>query len=126
MKKLDINSVAEISVTLNNGRDYLYKGEGLETLRRLMLKSPPLEIVKKPTVIETCLDSPEYEEYFDQATSRGDDVDVKPRKGKILTPQGQGAYGTADLNYAPVKGISAVNMAKEMQRQAEQASGIKF
>jgi hypothetical protein len=111
--EFDINEVEEIQVRFVNGDEIIYKGLGLEKIRRLICSSPSLELPKKTVVVEDC-DSPE----------------LKPRKS---TKDRGGAssntingYASANLNYATSKGKSAVDIAKEMQRKAEQESGIKF
>ena len=117
---MDINTVEEIQVRYENGEEVIYRGKGLEKLRRMLLESPAYgEIAENvgPTIVDTCASEEEEE--------------VKPVKTKksIKKPATANGYITADLNYAPnaaSKSKSAVDLAREMQRQAEQASGIKF
>lgn len=107
--EFDINDVEEIQVRYISGDEIIYKGLGLEKFRRLICSSPALEVPKKVVIVDDC-ESP----------------DVKPRRNKTSTING---YASANLNYASgssSKNKSAVDIAKEMQRKAEQESGIKF
>ena len=110
MTDFDINEVEEIQVRYLSGDEIIYKGLGLEKVRRLISSSPSLEVPKKVVVDNCDYDSPE----------------LKPRKNKTNTING---YASANLNYASGssnKNKSAVDIAKDMQRRAEQDSGIKF
>jgi len=109
MTDFDINDVEEIQVRYLSGDEIIYKGLGLEKIRRLICSSPAMEVQKKVVVVEDC-ESPE----------------LKPQRNKTSTING---YASANLNYSSgtsSKNKSAVDIAKEMQRKAEQDSGIKF
>jgi len=107
----DINEVEEIQVRYVGGDEIIYKGLGLEKIRRLICSSPHLEMPKKSIVVDD-LESP----------------DMTPRRNKINdTVNSARGYASTNLDYkAASKGKSAVDIAKEMQRKAEEGSGIKF
>lgn len=113
----NINDVEEVTVVLNTGQKIVYRGKGLEKLRRQMILSPGYgegEEVRQ-TVVESFSD--------DDSPSP---VPVK-KTSKVSGPKiGPNGYHQPDLNYTPSTGKSAVDMAKEMQRQAEKSAGFKF
>ena len=126
---LNINDVEEILVRFANGDEIIYKGKGLEKFRRLLADSPAYGEVKGRRGQNVLVVDDDY--------SPDDDVETrvpvekpktkkgKPKKGPSIGPNG---YHTADLDYSTgaAKGRSPMDLAREMQRQAEQASGIKF
>lgn len=126
----DINDTTEILVRFADGNEIIYKGKGLEKIRRLMVNSPAYGEPKgrgrraTTTVVEEYSDDSDVETpVLAVATKKKSN---KPKKGPSIGP---GGYHTADLDYAPSgtnKGRSPMDIARDMQRQAEQASGIKF
>lgn len=111
----NVNDVEQIQVSFLDGRpDVIYKNKGLEKFRRLMLSSPALG--EDVLVVDTFSDEEPSPVPSKKATK-------KPSKKPSVTP---GGYATADLQYAPSKGKSAMDIAREMQKQAEQNSKINF
>lgn len=131
MDNFDINNVEEILVRFADGNEVIYKTKGLEKLRRLISASPAYgESKSKATHRTTVIDEYEEEEFEEEEPaplrSKSQVSKVKAKKSPSVGPNG---YHTADLDYAPAavnKGRSPMDIAREMQRQAEQASGIKF
>ena len=134
---MDINDVDEILVTFRTGQQVIYKGKGLEKLRILMKSSPPLQIQPSVTVIDNFSDDEEAA----SAPTKTKKNHKKDRHAVSVpahlsdaqqTPPtkatNEGGYVRRDLNYAPVpsNGRSAIDLAREMQRQAESSSGINF
>jgi len=129
-ENFDINDAEEILVRFADGNEIIYKGKGLEKLRRLMATSPAYGEAKDRGRRQTTTVVEEYSSGSDDATPvltvATKKKSNKPKKGPSIGP---GGYHTADLDYAPVgtnKGRSPMDIARDMQRQAEQASGIKF
>lgn len=129
MDVFDLDEIKEIQVRTLDGRDLVYRGAGMGKLVRLILESQRTlsrTATKKPskvTVIEQDADSDD---------DNGEDF-VKPSKTKSKASKvvnGGTGYVSTELNYTSNPGgsggKSAVDIAREMQRQAEQASGIKF
>lgn len=119
MDSFNINDAKEIVVRLESGDEIIYKGKGLEKFRRLMVASPAYGEYQNVVVVE---------EYSDEEPNikpqRANSKKVSSKKGPTVGPNG---YHTADLDYtSSSKGRSAVDIARDMQRQAEKASGIKF
>lgn len=132
LKDFDINDTTEILVRFADGNEIIYKGKGLEKIRRLMVNSPAYGELKgrgrgaTTTVVEEYSDYSDAEETPVLAVVATKKKSNKPKKGPSIGP---GGYHTADLDYAPSgtnKGRSPMDIARDMQRQAEQASGIKF
>lgn len=128
MGDFNVNDVEEILVRFATGDEIIYKEKGLEKLRRLMASSPAYGEAKGKqhqgiTVVDDYSDS--YEEDTPVKPKKTPSKKVKPKKGPSIAPNG---YHTADLDYSASasKGKSAIDIARDMQRQAEQASGIKF
>lgn len=128
---LDINLVSEITVVMRDGKRVIYRGKGVEKLRRLIKNSPPLKSPshkeKEPVVVE------EYgsEDSGEISDERSDDSSVeerRPRKSKSGKKQPNGGYNTVSLDYktAAPGTLSPHDLAKEMQRQAFASSGIKY
>lgn len=112
----NINDVEQIQVSFLDGRpDVIYKNKGLEKIRRLMLTSPALG--EEVQVIDTFSEEESISPVPAKKTTK------KPTK-KPSVPSG--GYETADLQYAPTAGKSAMELAREMQKQAEQNSKINF
>jgi hypothetical protein len=123
----DINDAEEILVRFTNGNEIIYKGKGLEKLRRLMTNSPAYGEQKNRRFVTTIVED-EYSDPEDVPVSNKPmrTKSGKPKKGPSIGP---GGYHTADLDYSPSsanKTKSPMDIARDMQRQAEQASGIKF
>jgi hypothetical protein len=118
----DINEIEEIQVRSQEGNEVIYRGKGLEKFRRMMIMSPQYG--------ETIPEAKTSTKIVDNYSSEDDH---EPSKSKKAPKKEKSAYGylKQDLNYSPSqvsssKNKSAVDIAKEMQRQAEEASGIKF
>lgn len=129
----DINDVEEIFVRFADGREVVYKGRGLEKFRRLVSASPAYgeEVNVKATtiVIETNSDEDEDAEPEPVVVKKKSTSTKKTAKKKSGPKVGPNGYHQADLNYAPPaasKGRSPMDMAREMQREAEKSSGMKF
>lgn len=102
---MNINDISEIKVSFSDGQEVIYRGKGLEKFRRLISDSPPYGSVK---IVE------------EDSGEEVPDVKQKPKKEKSAN-----GYVKTDLSYGPVKGKSAMDSAREMQKQAE-LTGIKF
>lgn len=132
MAELDINNVEEILVRFADGNEVIYKGKGLEKFRRLVSASPAYGEVKgrRPQAQTLIIDEYSDEEEEEEPIPVKSATKKKGKaKGKAKPSVGPNGYHTADLDYAPNvanKGRSPMDIAREMQRQAEQASGIKF
>ncbi|HMP28784.1 MAG TPA: hypothetical protein PKD85_04240 [Saprospiraceae bacterium] len=115
----DINQVDEITVHFSSESKLppvKYRGKGLEKFRRLVLSSPQYGVV--PVVID------------DDSSFEKESPEIKPKTKKTPKhrPSANG-YTHANLTYSDNtanKGKSAVDLAREMQRQAESAMGINF
>lgn len=136
MTDFNINNVEEILVRFVDGQEVIYKGKGLEKLRRLVSSSPAYGEVKgrRATQQTTIVDYDDHQEDEDE-----DDDDLPPThaqargKAKKSSPAGpvvgRDGYHVSELDYTPKatnKGRSPMDIARDMQRQAESASGIKF
>lgn len=123
----DINNVEEIQVRYADGNEVIYRGNGLEKFRRMMTLSPALGEVE-PASTTIVVDTDDSDADVDAAVVTTKKSSKKPSKKASVPAKAASVngYATADLNYAPAKGMSAMDMAKEMQRQAEKASGINF
>jgi len=130
--EFDINHIAEILVRYPDGTEVVFRGRGLEKLRKLMKISPPLgaaEPVKKQVVVE---------EASSGAEESGSEEEVRPaKKSKKKAPKSTNGYSTVNLDYTgPIaanvdtpgikKGLSPYDLARDMQRQAEATSKIKY
>lgn len=132
MDVFDLDEIKEIQVRTLDGRDLVYRGAGMGKLVRLILESQRTlsrtATKKKPskvTVIEQDADSDDdngEEEHFVKPSR------TKSKASKVVN--GGTGYVSTELNYTSTPsgsgGKSAVDLAREMQRQAEQASGLKF
>lgn len=118
---MDINDIEEIHVKFSEDsglKDVIYRGKGLEKFRRLVISSPVYG-ESTPHVIDS---------FSDEEEDVGKKKKSKPKaKGKEqATANG---YVQTSLDYSAThatKGKSAIDLAREMQKQAESASGIKF
>ncbi len=122
----DINNVEEIQVRYADGNEVIYRGNGLEKFRRMVLTSPALgEVEPVSTTIVVDTDDSDVDESNVVPQKKSSKKPSKKASAPAKATSANG-YATADLNYAPAKGMSAMDMAKEMQRQAEKISGINF
>lgn len=118
--ELDINRIEEVVVKYRDGQEVVFRGRGLEKFRILVKKSPPLKDAKtrSPKIVEDMSSEEEHE---------SSEEEVIPPKKKVKTVNG---YNTVHLDYGESatgkKGISPHDIAKNMQRQAEAVSGIKY
>lgn len=124
--ELDINDVEDILVRYLDGREIVFRGKGLEKLRKLMKTSPALKTSKKPKQI--VIEESGSEESFEEE---------KPKKKGKPVHAVNGGYSTISLDYREptVAGsdglhkpgtMSPHDLAREMQRQATVSSGIKY
>lgn len=108
---LDINNVEEIVVKYADGQEVIFRSKGLEKLRKLMKLSPPLHTEQSKKVI------------VDEESSS----EEKPKK-RSKTPRSANGYNVVNLEYGAgsKKELSPHDLAKDMQRQAEKTSGVKY
>jgi hypothetical protein len=131
--EFDLNEVNEIIVKFKpNDDEMVFKGLGLEKLRKLIQASPPIARQSKTIVIDNAgSDSEERSEEEEPQPP------PKKKKGKKSTAAPNGGYSAVSLDYGgPVaatvgtdgtkKGLSPHDIAKEMQRQATATPGRKF
>ncbi len=108
----DINDVEEIVVITKSGQELIYKSKGIARLRRIM--STPVATAPTTRVIDSDFDEDDHEPR------------VKTEKSKP-TSGGHGGYNVMHLKYEKsAEGRSPQDIAKDLQRQAEQASGIRY
>lgn len=134
MTDFNINNVEEILVRFVDGQEVIYKGKGLEKLRRLVSLSPAYGEIKgrRATQQTTIVDYDDPEEDDEEPLSHAQAH--APAKGKTKKSSagpvvGRDGYHVSELDYTPKaanKGRSPMDIARDMQRQAESASGIKF
>jgi hypothetical protein len=121
--KMDINEILEIHVKYPEESgldDVIYRGKGLEKFRRLIISSPAYGECAGPTVVEEC-------SYDEDRSSVRSESSKKGKKTKSKVPATANGYIQTDLNYSQAtKGKSAMDLAREMQKQAESAAGFKF
>lgn len=114
----DINNVESIHIKFSPDagmQDVIYKGKGLEKIRRMMTLSPPYGNDPQPLLVEGYSSEEEH---------------IKPTRGKrdkkkeVKTANG---YIQTDLNYASssTSKKSAVDLARDMKTQAA-AAGFNF
>lgn len=122
--ELDINHIEEIVVKYLDGQEVVFRGRGLEKCRALIKKSPPLKIAitkKIPKVVE--------DESSEEASESSEET-PPPRAKNKKAPKTVNGYNTVHLNYgdnsASTLGTSPHDIAKNMQRQAEAASGVRY
>ena len=58
---MNINDIAQITVTLNDGTSQVYRGRGLEKFRKRIIQSPPLGGVAAPTPMPTVIEDDDEE-----------------------------------------------------------------
>lgn len=126
MQGFNINEVEEIHIKFKkeNGRPpIIYRGNGLEKIRRLISQSPVYGCV----VIEEDDGDGDDHGSEDEGVD-GDKIVETPKKGKVSKPQvtTSNGYIQQNLQYAPSNGKCAMDLARDMQKQAENLSGIKF
>lgn len=122
---LDINQIEEVIVKYLDGQEVVFRGRGLEKFRTLVKKSPPLVKTSKPK------SSKIVEELSSEESESSEEEAPRPKKKAPKTVNG---YNTVHLDYGgtstaavPGKsGLSPHDIAKNMQRQAEAASGIRY
>lgn len=124
--ELDINHIEEVIVKYLDGREIVFRGRGLEKFRTLVKKSPPLV---KPAPSKSII----VEKESSEEVSESSEEEVPRAKKK--TPKTVNGYNTVHLDYgggsstpqaSGGRGLSPHDIAKNMQRQAEIASGIKY
>jgi hypothetical protein len=120
---MDINDVDEIHVKFPESsgmKDVIYRGKGLEKFRRLIISSPAYGD-STPHVIDS---------FSEDEEDTGKKKKTKPKKGKDRKEQATAnGYVQTSLDYSgsqATKGKSAIDLAREMQKQAENAAGFKF
>jgi hypothetical protein len=95
-KDYDFDDIAEITVTLKNKQQFIYKGKGISRLQRTLESKP------KTTVIVD-----------------DDDRDHQKQTRPVKDPT-NGGYTTVSLKYdSPSSKRRPEDIAKEMQKQAE-------
>ncbi len=112
----NISDVTEVLVTIQTGQQYVYRGKGISRLRRVFGTNTTEESI--PIIIDDDVD----------AASDTPDQVKRPTKKKVRPgppPQTNG-YAGMSTNYTIPKGGSPNDIAKEMQRQAESVSGIRY
>ena len=117
-KGYTIEDISEVLVTLIDGRQFIYREKGILNLKR-MLNAPSMRSKqhKEITVINN-----EEEEDQGNSTSASEPLKRTPER-----PQTSNGYNLIPLNYsAPKGGKSPMDIAKDLQRQAEAASGVKY
>ncbi len=135
MTDYDISDVTEIKVELANGRSLIYRDTGLNVIINKIrsLRSPGTG-ARETTII----DSDDYEVQEDDipppSTGGGNRGQSQPRgRGRGATPTrggtngGSNGYNALSVSYvAPKGGRSPMELAKEMQRTAEETTGVKY
>lgn len=106
-KEYDSQDIAEILVTLKNGNKIIYREAGINKLKKILSAQQ-----KQIIVVET---------------SEGEDSEEELSKKKKEPRQVSSGYNLIPLNYsAPKNGKSPMDLAKDLQRQAEASSGFKY
>lgn len=115
-----IEDISEVLVTLVDGRQFIYREKGILNLKR-MLNTPPVRS-KQRKEITVINDEEEDEEDQGNLASASEPLKRIPER-----PQTSNGYNLIPLNYsAPKGGKSPMDIAKDLQRQAEAASGVKY
>lgn len=105
MATYNFTDIDEIVVRLKSGDDIIYKGRGILKLKKSLDKII-LGSKKQPNLIS------------------GSSSDEDTTNSTINSP---GNYNTLGVKYSSPKGTrSALELARDMQKQAETASNIKF
>ena len=133
-KGFDINNVADILVRYHDGTQALFRGKGLDKIRKLMKASPPLQAPAPPRAKPKKV---VIEESGSDASVSSEEEEAPPssKKKANVAPPVNGGYSTVALDYrgqmatnagGPTKGLSPHDIAKDMQRQATAISGIHY
>lgn len=120
MAKYNATDIVEILVTLSDGRQFIYKDKGILSLRRTLNTisvKPPVTIIQ--------------EDEFEDEHSEQEDTPPRTRRGNteggLQRPQTANGYNVVPLSYTAQKGgMSPMDIAKDLQRQAEAASGVRY
>src|SRR5271154_1795932 len=100
---MDINELTEVMVKYRDGQEIVFRGKGLEKLRKMMKASPPLqssEPKKAPPKVTVVEESGSEEEEVSE-----EEPPVKPTKkskAKAAAPL-NGGYNTVHLEYGGPK-----------------------
>jgi hypothetical protein len=114
----EIGDVDEISVKLKSGDEFVYKGRGLLKLKKILAKLDEPIDVKKKVVVNSNAGSSESED-------SDSDSEKKSKKQKKIDTAG--GYNKVNIKYSSPKGNrSAMDLARDMQKQAEFGSNIRF
>jgi len=136
MAEYDVSDISEVKVTLNSGQTLIYKGRGINVLIK---KFRSLELQTEQGILIIDSDEPEWAEDSrslqpdgsqsanvgrGQGGGRGTPKRSAPRQGGT---GGGGGYNSLPVSYVPPKaGRTAHDTARDMQREAEAATGIKY
>lgn len=97
---MDFSKIKEVTVTFMDGNEKVYRGKGLERLRKEFSKQPARQVIE------------------DDSSSE----EAKPhhKKGSItLVEQAKGYQSAPHVNYTPAPaGMSPYELAKQMQRSS--------
>jgi len=129
-----IGDIEEIVVKYQDGQEIVFRGGGIEKLRKLMKASPPLRSAAPKKATKVVIENSGSE---DEASASGSEEKPAPKKSRKRPTTATGGYSTVNLEYGgPVapnvgahsikKGLSPHDIAKEMQRQATMVSGIQY
>jgi hypothetical protein len=116
---MDISSIEEIQVRNFDGKEFIFRGNGINKFMKLI--GAPLRSKEKPkvTLIEDDIEE-------DPVEDEEVEPEVPKKSKKAPPPPTANGYSMVEFNYASSKGgKSATDIAKELKRQAE-SSGIKF
>lgn len=126
---MDINDLAEVQVRYNNGQEVVFRGKGLEKLRKMIKVSPPLRTVEPKKTKQQVMVVEE------SGSEEEESSEEKPRPKKTKSTPVNGGYNTVHLDYggpkatdvgSGTKALSPYDLAKEMQRQASATSGVNY
>jgi hypothetical protein len=153
MSTYTVNDIHEILVTLTDGRQFIYIDKGIQNLKRtLNTPLPPgttrSKVANNIKIIDTDEGSRSHrgdsnrkssnrrEENIGSAEEEeeGEDeifVEKSSKDGRARDvtqrPATSNGYNVVPLSYTPAKGgQNPMDMAKDLQRQAEASSGVRY
>jgi len=120
-KDYTIDEISEILVSLTDGRQFIYRDKGILNLKKTL--NVPSRQRNNIVVINTVDPEEEYEEEEEETPPPPKNKNQKTSD----RPQTSNGYNLIPLNYSAVKGgKSSMDIAKDLQRQAEAATGVKY
>jgi hypothetical protein len=130
MANYTIADIQEVLVTLTDGSQFIYKDKGILSLKRTL--NLPITRPHREVIVINTEDDPaeegealEFEEEEDapppKARARG------PRRQAQERPPTSNGYNMLPLSYsAPKGGRTPTDIARELQKEAEATSGVRY